>query len=214
MLEPSGLVMEIQRPLAPEDLAMLQLAPTKQPSLKKIRDSHHALARTLASGISNIDASRITGFDQTYISIMKADPAFQELLSFYEDHDEVKQADLRERMTLIALDVSAEIRDRLHNDPDAFSHSEMRQLLTALADRVGFGPSSTVHQTLDITETLSYDEQRKLLDALKAIQDAGPPTINLSAEPRKENGPPGDASAEPSEATPLQPVPSGGPSPS
>ena len=96
MLEPSGLVMEIQRPLAPEDLAMLQLAPTKQPSLKKIRDSHHALARTLASGISNIDASRITGFDQTYISIMKADPAIQELLSFYEDHDEVKQADLRE----------------------------------------------------------------------------------------------------------------------
>ena len=118
MLEPAGLVMEVQRPLQPEDLAMLALEPTKQPSIKKIRDSHHALARTLASGISNIDASRITGFDQTYISIMKADPAFQELLSFYEEHDEVKQADLRERMTLIALDVSAEIRDRLHTVAD------------------------------------------------------------------------------------------------
>lgn len=210
MLEPAGLVMELQRTLAPEDLAMLALEPVKQPTLKKIRDSHHALARTLASGISNTDAARITGFDPGYISIMKADPAFQELLTFYEEHDEVQQADLRERMTLIALDVSAEIRDRIHNDPESFSHSEMRQLLTNLADRVGFGPSSTVHATVDVTENLSYDEQRKLYDALKAIQDERPPTIDLVAEPRKENGSSGQVEPEPGPAEALQPVPNGG----
>ncbi len=210
MLEPAGLVMEVRRTLAPEDLAMLALEPIKQSSLKKIRDSHHALARVLASGISNIDASRITGFDQNYISVMKADPAFQELLAFYEEHDEVQQADLRERMTLIALDVSAEIRDRLHSDPESFSHSEMRQLLTNLADRVGFGPSSTVHATVDVTENLSYDEQRKLFEALKAIQNAGPPTIDLNAEPREAPSPPGEALSEPGPAAPVQPVPDGG----
>jgi len=203
--------MEVRAQLQPEDLAMLALEPVKQSSLRKIRDSHHALARTLSSGISNIDASRITGFDSGYISIMKADPAFQELLAFYEEHDEVKQADLRERMTLIALDVSAEIRDRLHQDPESFSNGEMRQLLTALADRVGYGPSSTVHQPLDITETLSYDEQHKLLEALKAIQDAGPPTIDLSAEPREEASASSEPASEPGPAEALQPLPDGGP---
>lgn len=165
----SGLTMGIERRLLPEELAMLELAPVRTTSIKKIRDSHHALARALASGMSNIEASRVTGFDSGYISILKADPAFEELLAFYAEHDAVEQANLRERMTLIALDVSQEIRDRLHNEPETFPIGELRQLLVNLADRVGFGPSSTVHQTVDITEQLSYADQRALADALKEL---------------------------------------------
>lgn len=217
-IEPAGLVMSVARALAPEDLAMLELEPVKQTSLKKIRDSHHALARTLASGISAIDASRITGFDQTYISIMKADPAFQELLAFYAEHSEAQAADLRERMTLIALDVSAEIRDRLHDDPASFSHGEMRQLLTNLADRVGYGPSSTVHSVVDITENLSYEEQRKVLEALKEIQDAapaaGPSRVAIDIEPGEAPSPPGQVSAEPDQTAPVQSLSGNGAAPS
>lgn len=217
-ITPAGLVMSVLRRLEPEDLAMLALEPVKQSSLKKIRDSHHALARVLAGGITNIDASRITGFDATYISIMKADPAFQELLAFYEEHDAGQQADLRERMMLIALDVSQEIRDRLHNDPDSFSHSEMRQLLTNLADRVGHGPSSTVHSTVDITETLSYAEQKALAEALKELEalsaDNGRDRITLQAQPREEGGAQRPAQPVSREAETLQSVPGGGPTPS
>jgi hypothetical protein len=169
----AGLVMTIGRRLEPEDIAMLELtpaAPIQVTKIKKLRDSHHALARALATGMSNIEAGRITGFDNGYISILKSDPAFQELLAFYEKHDSVQQADLRERMTLIALDVSQEIRDRLHNEPETFGINELRQLLTNLADRVGYGPSSTVHATVDVTENLSYSDQKALADALREIE--------------------------------------------
>lgn len=201
----------VARRLEPEDLAMLELTPIKPTQLKKIRDSHHALARALSSGMPNVEAAKITGFDAGYISILKADPAFEELLAYYAEHNEVEQANLRDRMTLIALDVSQEIRDRLHNQPESFSHSEMRQLLTNLADRVGFGPSATVHQTVDITETLSYADQRVLADALKAIEASsareGRGRITDQTQPREESGPLIEAEPIPSAPEDLQPLP-------
>ena len=209
----AGLVMSISRQLQPEDMATLELSPVKLPSLKRLRDSHHALARVLAAGLSNVDASRITGFESTFISSLKADPTFQELLAFYAEHNEVEQANLRDRMTLIALDVSAEIRERLHSDPDSFSHSEMRQLLTNLADRVGHGPSSTVHQTVDVTENLSYEDQKILAAALKEIQDAAVrgPGVTIEAEPGEAGGPSGEARGFSRAAEDIQPVPERGP---
>lgn len=215
-LEPAGLVMSVVRRLEPEDLAILELAPApvKPTQLKKIRDSHHALARALSSGMSNVEAARITGFDSGYISILKADPAFEELLAYYTEHNEVEQANLRDRMTLIALDVSQEIRERLHNSPETFSITELRQLLTNLADRVGFGPSATVHQTMDITENLSYADQRVLADALKAIEAAGAregrSRIIGPAEPGEASGPLIEAEPIPSAPEDLQPLPERG----
>lgn len=209
--EAPGLVMALDRPLLPEDLACLELTPTKQPSLRKMRDSHHALARALASGITNVDASRITGFDQTYISIMKADPAFQELLAFYAEHDAGQQADLRERMTLIALDVSSEIRERLHEHPETFTVGELRQLMTSLADRVGYGPSSTVHSTVDITETLSYEDKKALAEALKELEHrsaiAGRDRLTIEAQPGETSGAFSEAELVPSAPEDLQPLP-------
>lgn len=206
--------MSIARRLEPEDLAMLELTAVKPTQLKKIRDSHHALARALAGGMANIEAARITGFDAGYISILKADPAFQELLAYYGEHNEVEQANLRDRMTLIALDVSQEIRDRLHASPETFTVTELRQLLTNLADRVGYGPSSTVHQTMDITENLSYEDQRLLAEALKAVEVAsaneGRDRLTGPVEPGEAGGLIIEAEPIPSTPEDLQPVPERG----
>src|SRR6516162_826181 len=136
--------MEIERELAPEDLAILELEPVKQPALKRIRDSHHALARVLASGITNVEASAITGFDSTYISILKNDPSFNELLAYYAEHEAAQQADLRERMVVMALDVGQELRDRVLNAPENIEFNDLRNLFKDLADRTGHGPSQTV----------------------------------------------------------------------
>ena len=208
----AGLVLSINRQLQPEDLASLALTPKRPPSLKRLRDSHHALARVLASGMSVTDASRITGFDTGTIYNFNEDPAFQELLAFYAENNEVEQANLRERMLLTALDVSAEIRERLHNDPDSFSNSDMRQLLVNLADRVGHGPSSTVHQTVDVTENLSYEDQRLLAEAIKEIQDAAVRGSGdtIEAEPGEARGTPGQALSISREAEDIQPLPSDG----
>lgn len=137
---------------------------------RRMRDSHHALARAVASGMDQIEASRITGFSQGYISdLTQNDPAFGELLAYYRKETAKDHADLRERLTILALDVSQEVADRLREAPETFSNGDLRQFLTALADRTGHGPSSTVHAEVDIIDHLSYSEQKALAEALEAM---------------------------------------------
>lgn len=131
-------------------------------SIKRLRDSHHGLARILAGGVSPVEASAITGFSLSNIFTLKGDPAFQELLSFYENEAATEAIDLRERLKTLALDVSQIIQERLIENPDSFSNAELRQFLATLADRTGVGPSSTVHAEVDIINRLSYTEQREL----------------------------------------------------
>jgi len=137
---------------------------------RRMRDSHHALARAVASGMDQVEASRITGFSQGYISdLTNNDPAFGELLAYYRKETDKEHADLRERLTVLALDISQEIADRIREAPETFSNGDLRQFLTALADRTGHGPSSTVHAEVDIIDHLSYSEQKALADALEAM---------------------------------------------
>src|SRR5215471_5055168 len=168
----AGLVMEVERPLEPEDIAMLALepAPVKAPALKRIRDSHHALARVVASGMSNVEASNVTGFDSTYISILKSDPTFNELLAYYKENEAAVQAELRERMVTMALDVGQELRDRVLHTPESIEFNDLRNLFKDLADRTGHGPSQTVNQNFNVVDEMTYVQQRKLLEALNAIE--------------------------------------------
>jgi hypothetical protein len=162
--------MEFERQLAPEDLAMLELEPVRQPALKRMRDSHHALARVMATGMTNVEASAITGFDSTYISILKDDPSFNELLAFYAEHEAAQQADLRERMVVMALDVGQELRDRVLHTPENIEFNDLRNLFKDLADRTGHGPSQTVNANLNIADEMTYMQQRRLLEVLNAIE--------------------------------------------
>src|SRR5215471_4682827 len=168
----AGLVMEVERPLEPEDIAMLALepAPTKAPALKRIRDSHHALARIVASGVSNVEASNITGFDSTYISILKGDPTFNELLAFYKENEATIQAELRDRMVTMALDVGQELRDRVLHTPESIEFNDLRNLFKDLADRTGHGSSQTINQNLNVADEMTYVQRRRLLEALNAIE--------------------------------------------
>ena len=138
--------------------------------VRRMRDSHHGLARAIASGMKPVEASRITGFNHHYITeLCDHDPAFQELLAFYREEVNKEHADLRERLVTLALDISQEIQDRIRDAPETFSNGDLRQFLTALADRTGHGPSSTVHAEVDIIEHLSYSEQKALAEALEAM---------------------------------------------
>jgi hypothetical protein len=167
----SGLVMEVERQLEPEDLAILELEPTKAPALKRIRDSHHALARVVASGMTNVEASAVTGFDSTYISILKSDPTFNELLAYYAEHEAAQQAELRERMVVMALDVGQELRDRVLNTPENIEFNDLRNLFKDLADRTGHGPAHTVNSNLNITDNMTYSQKRDLLAAIEALDE-------------------------------------------
>jgi hypothetical protein len=83
--------------LLPEDVAAAEdlLRPTREvPQLKHIKDTHHNLARLLASGLRIGEAAIQAGFSGARVSSLMADPAFRELVAGYrarcdEIHEEV-----------------------------------------------------------------------------------------------------------------------------
>ena len=72
------------------------------PHIKKLRETHHRLARLLATGTKEGHVAAVSGYSLSRLSILKNDPAFQELVQFYREevHDvhldaEKQLADLR-----------------------------------------------------------------------------------------------------------------------
>lgn len=72
------------RPLVREDLACLRQKRVV-PRTKSFRDAHHRLARLISSGIKDYEVLRITGYSAGRLAVLKADPAFQELISQYRE---------------------------------------------------------------------------------------------------------------------------------
>lgn len=137
------LTVDFVRELSAPDLQLLQVERGVKPKpLHKVRDSHHSLARALAQGLSNTEASRLTGYTPSRISVLRTDQLFQKLIDEYSGERRLAEASLLERMTTLSLDVVEEIRSRLDEDPDSLKTRELLDVFTALADRSGHGPTS------------------------------------------------------------------------
>src|ERR1700744_8373 len=52
--------------------------------LLKIRASHHKLAECIVQGMEYVESSMITGYSPGYITQLKSDPTFMELLADYD----------------------------------------------------------------------------------------------------------------------------------
>ena len=152
------------RDLQVADLTMAATAPVKAPALAKIRDSHHALARVLASGASEGDASIITGYSPGRISVLKADPQFKELLAFYRSTATDVIADFRQRMADLGMDALNELRDRLEEKPEDFSPGLLKDIVRDLADRTGHapqrGPTTVNNLQINLTEQMAKARER------------------------------------------------------
>lgn len=155
---------EYERELTPVDLAQPTVRPQKAPSIKSLRDGHHALARVLATGSSDAEASLVTGYSGSRISILKADPQFQELLEFYRSQSTEVVADLRARMASMGLDALAELRERLEENPDDFSSALLKDIVKEMADRTGHapqrGPTSVTQVNVQLGERMARARER------------------------------------------------------
>lgn len=152
----------VVREITRDDLPTLSADRGSKPSaLKRIRDSHHALARTLASGVNPAEASAITGYSLSRISILQADPTFEELLSFYRKELVQSFAVVQDRMALLTLDAVSELRDRLEESPDSFSNGEIMELTRTMGDRSGAGPTTKqVNINVDLAGRLESARRR------------------------------------------------------
>ena len=105
------------------------------PKIKTLRYNHHVLAKAVAAGKSGIECGNLTGMAPTYISILKNDPAFQELVSFYADEMNELYVDVHQRMATLGTSILEELTERFEADPDKFTKRELLDMFTAMADR-------------------------------------------------------------------------------
>lgn len=182
------------RDLTREDiLATAQPQGTTAPSVLALRHTHHNLARLLAQGTPGVEAAAITGYSQSRISILKADPAFQELLAHYAGLATEVFVNVHERLAGLGTDALEELSRRLDEDPESFTHKELLAVMEASMDRSGHGKTATVNvnavSASSLLEAVKAEAQRRSLGnvttrspgALAGPADAAP---HLGAEPR------------------------------
>lgn len=158
-----ALVMSVKRPLTPGDLLRLQTDPdlpiSAAPILKRLRAIHHQAAQLLAAGKSIKETAFAVG--QTPQSIgdrARSDPAFKELVSYYQNQRTDAVIDTTNRVQQKLIDVAElavdEITDRLE-DPaklNALPVSELRQLATMGLDRTVAPPKTAQPATIMPTQ--------------------------------------------------------------
>lgn len=73
------------RPLTRDDLLVLRERRPPQGIVKVFRDSHHRVARLVASGLRNEDVLLRSGYSLQRLYTLSQDPAFQELVAQYRE---------------------------------------------------------------------------------------------------------------------------------
>lgn len=137
---------EYSRDLNPSDIAALSARPKTEPyQIKAIRATHHALAKCLASGMKQTQASLVTGYTPTRIGQLMRDPSFAALVEDYKAEAQSIFADMTERMANITFDMLAEIQERFDAEPEKFTIPQMLDIVKTFADRTGHGPNSEVN---------------------------------------------------------------------
>ncbi len=130
------LQLEIARSLTEEDLPLLQAPPPQESAgqrLLAVKHSHHQLAQLLATGtVSDTEAGLIVGYSPAYISSLKGDPAFEELLAQYRQHSERVFIDTVERMRGLGLRFVEELEERLEQKPEKWSARELMEAVELL----------------------------------------------------------------------------------
>jgi len=139
--------------------------------IAKLRDSHHALARALAAGMKPGEASLITGYSPSRISVLQNDPSFKELLEFYRQSQDAAYANLHDRMATLSLDAIAELRERLDERPEEFTPGALLEMVKTLADRTGHAPTTkSVNVNVDLNSFADrLAEARKRAEAAKEV---------------------------------------------
>lgn len=146
-------MMTISHQLEAEDLMRLTTEDAPRvaaPILQRLRASHHAAARHLATGKSIRETAILVGRTPQRIGDLTRDPAFQELMHYYNDQKaEVSITDsnrIQEKLVEMAELATDELLDRLE-DPvkvAALPAGELRQIAAMGLDRTVAPPKTAI----------------------------------------------------------------------
>jgi len=138
--------MTMTREMTSEDIMALAEGSTpaapQQTTILSIRHSHHQLARLIAGGETLGEISLITGYSPSYVSKLKSDPTFQELVKHYEGRTADIFVDVQERAKQLGLSAIDELHRRLEENPESWKIRELLELTESM-----LGKSSPVAPT-------------------------------------------------------------------
>lgn len=166
------IVAAVVRELDRADMLLLASEKGSKPSaVKRITERHHALARNLASGMSEGEAAVFCGYTISRVSILKSDPAFRELLEFYREDAQRPYRDLHVRLSGLATDAAEELSNRLEEEPEKITVGQLVELTKMGADRTGFGPQATnLNVHVDLAGRLEAARKRVAMRKLTVIE--------------------------------------------
>lgn len=170
---PAELRFGVLRPVEPHDVVALQSPAPGAIEIKRISERHHALARALAAGLSEAEAAASVGYDNARVSVLKASPAFRELLDLYRDKVDTEFSEIAGRLAGLTKDALVALQDRLEDQPEDISVGQLIEIAKLGADRSGFGPSQKVEQTINVNLAARMQEARKRLSMRDVTPDEG-----------------------------------------
>lgn len=139
--------------------------------ITRIRSQHHMLAKILAEGRSPGEAQLMTGYSLPRISVLQADPTFQELVEYYRAQARDVFVDVQQRLASLGISSIEELQDRLEQAPEEFRTKELMELAAMTLDRAGFGPKSTVNH--NVRGVVMTDETLRRIKAEAEARRAG-----------------------------------------
>jgi len=139
------------RPIQREDLPRLLKPRDKSASIPhKLRESHHTIARLLATGIDYMRVAALTGYSYNRVSQLASAPAMQELIAKYRDSVDqtwIESLDsYYELATRNMLKAERMLADKLEDAEEANEPLPVRDLISIsrdAADRFGYGKRTT-----------------------------------------------------------------------
>lgn len=172
------------------------MTPGAEPAVKRLRDTHHMVARLFAMGLRPRAVAERTGYSLARISTLRQDPAFEELIACYrQDVDQSWREELDDYFGLATKARNTAVRmicDQLEDAEETGEKIPIRTLVTLnadLADRTGFGKRSTqVNLNVDFAAQLDRAIKRsrgpELSADLRASEERN--GVGVSSQPPRQ----------------------------
>lgn len=125
---------------------------SRRPPLQEIRTVHQSMARMFASGKSAREVALATGYSAGYVSMLRDDPAFAELMATYKGMAEIEfleNSKLRAQLNRTALEVA---QQRLTEEPEKIANKDLFSLIkeTSEAPLPGAGVSPPAPTKIEV----------------------------------------------------------------
>ena len=166
---------EIVGELNDAELALLESNRHIQPiDPVELRDSHHTLAKALARGARPAEASIITGYSSSRISILQRSPAFQQLVADYKEITDNGLVDYRTRLRDMGMDVLSNLWADATENPDKYSPGFLLDLGKVFVDRGGLAPETrSVNTNVNVDMAVRLEKGLARAEKAKTIDTEG-----------------------------------------